>query len=58
MRRKLSDPGWLRSDTNHGICKSAGGKYGAWYGTKFLGWADDKERAVRLCEADNRKRRK
>ena len=54
MKWRVTATNWARSDTGHGICKAVSGRYAAWHGTKFLGWADDKNGAIKLCKKDNK----
>jgi hypothetical protein len=52
VKWRLSSAGWARSDTGHGICKSSRGRYAAWKGWRFIGFADTKEQAKKLCMKD------
>ena len=54
MKWKVTAPNWARSETGHGICKALNGRYAAWRDWRFLGWADDKNGAMRLCEKDDK----
>jgi hypothetical protein len=53
VRWKLTSKDWARSDTGHGICKSTSGRYAAWKEWRFLGFADSKEQAIKMCAEDH-----